>query len=179
MNHQVQDLTSLRLELECFRIRAHGESVARRVGGLQDGRPLGGRPPRFFIASSTKLMERRQDTLGFFDACHRSKSAPSMKNFRPIWTIRIRSSSMILRKCLTEKPAISAALGMSRNVFFTAIPSVDFIGSSFSQEENARVVPNGKSGINNLLFTHKGVSIIGRRHEIFLDCSGTNPTEQV
>src|SRR5262245_66042363 len=34
---------------------------------------------------------------------------------------------MILRKCLTENPASSAALGMSRNVLFTVHPAVDFI----------------------------------------------------
>src|SRR6516162_10193828 len=40
-----------------------------------------------------------------------------MKNLRPIWTMGIPSSSMILRKCRIEKPAISAAVGMSKNIF--------------------------------------------------------------
>src|SRR5215510_8470020 len=40
-----------------------------------------------------------------------------MKNFRPICTVGIPSSSMILRKCRSEKPAISAAVGMSKNIF--------------------------------------------------------------
>src|SRR5207249_9844351 len=71
--------------------------------------------PRIF---STKLLDGYQDNLDLFDACQRSKSAPNMKNLRPIWTMRMRSSSMILRKCRTEKPASSAALGMSRNVLF-------------------------------------------------------------
>src|SRR5215510_12707109 len=72
-------------------------------------------------------MDGYQETLTFFEDCQRSKSAPRMKNLRPIWTMRICSSSMILRKCLTENPASSAALGMSRNVLFTVHPAVDFI----------------------------------------------------
>src|SRR2546428_2125671 len=106
------------------------ESVARRVGRFK----LGGRwelqPPQTLGVPSIKLMEKFQDTLLLLADCQRSKSAPRIKNFRPIWTIRMRSSSMILRKCRTEKPASSAALGMSRNVLFIAHPSVDFISSS-------------------------------------------------
>src|SRR5215471_5002246 len=116
------------------------ESVARRVGSFKmGGRTLCGRLD--FVVRSTKLMDRHQDSLAFFDSCHRAKSAPRIKNFRPIWTIRICSSSMILRKWRTENPANSAAFGISRNVFFTTIPSVDFIGSSFVREEHARPVP--------------------------------------
>src|SRR5439155_16116885 len=55
-----------------------------------------------------------------------------MKNFLPIWTIRMRSSSMILRKWRTENPASSAAFGISRNVLFGAPSSVDFMCPSFS-----------------------------------------------
>src|SRR6185369_3175575 len=110
-----------------------------------------------------------------------------MKNFRPIWTIRMRSSSMILRKCRTENPAISAAFGMSRNVFFTAIPSVDFIGSSFFRGGKCTVGSKVKRGvttkahpfISSLLFAHVGISVVGRRYEVFFDRAGTDPTEQV
>src|SRR5262245_37432621 len=117
------------------------ESVARLGRQLQDGRPRGcGRLS--FVVLSTKLMGPRQDSFAFFAACQRAKSAPRIKNFRPIWTIRICSSSMILRKWRTENPAISAAFGISRNVFFTTIPSVDFIGSSFVLEEEARPMPD-------------------------------------
>src|SRR5580765_16532 len=72
-------------------------------------------------------MDWCQETLVLFDDCQRSKSAPNIKNFRPICTMRIRSSSMILRKCRTENPASSAAFGMSRNVLFVAHSTVDFI----------------------------------------------------
>src|SRR5215475_16140594 len=116
------------------------ESVARRVGSFK----MGGRRKRGrlnFVAGSTKLMDRHQDSFALLDSCQRAKSAPSIKNFRPIWTIRICSSSMILRKWRTENPANSAAFGISRNVFLTTIPSVDFIGSSFVREEHARPVP--------------------------------------
>src|SRR5579883_3398493 len=118
MNHQVQNLAGFRLELESFHVCCHGMSVARvsgrfKLGGLN---PLL-RPPRFF-GPSTKLMELRQESFVLFAACQRSKSAPRMKNFRPIWTIRMRSSLMIMQKSTTEKPASSAALGISRNVFF-------------------------------------------------------------
>src|SRR5262245_40508867 len=54
--------------------------------------------------------------LTLLPACQFMKSRPSMKNFRPIWTIGMRSSSMILRKCRSEKPAISAAVGISKNI---------------------------------------------------------------
>src|SRR6185503_21010152 len=91
------------------------EAVSRRPEIFRDGR------------KSTYLVDSYQETFTRFSACQRSKSAPRMKNFRPIWTMRIRSSSMILRKCLTENPASSAALGMSRNVLFTVHPAVDFI----------------------------------------------------
>src|SRR5213594_268733 len=80
--------------------------------------------PRIF---STKLLDGYQDNLDLFDACQRSKSAPNMKNLRPIWTMRMRSSSMILRKCRTEKPASSAALGMSKKVLFVLSASAIFI----------------------------------------------------
>src|SRR5438093_4532288 len=102
------------------------ESLARAVAHIQDGREIRVRIalPRIF---STKLLDGYQDNLDLFDACQRSKSAPNMKNLRPIWTMRMRSSSMILRKCRTEKPASSAALGMSRNVLFVAKSSVIFI----------------------------------------------------
>src|ERR1700739_1914849 len=95
-----------------------------------------------------------------------------MKNFRPIWTIRMRSSSMILRKCRTENPASSAALGMSRNVLFVVHSSVDFI---------LVLLYAGRICTRNstLLFGHKRVSIVGRRYEIFLDCSGAHPAKQV
>src|SRR5215831_4173580 len=32
---------------------------------------------------------------------------------------------------------------------------------------------------SSLLFRHEGISVVGRRHEVFLDRSGTNPTQQV
>src|SRR5262245_42282389 len=51
---------------------------------------------------------------------------------------------MILRKCRTENPAISAAFGMSRNVFFTTVPSVVFMDPSLSARRDARGVPKGK-----------------------------------
>jgi hypothetical protein len=35
-------------------------------------------------SSSTKLMDMFQDGFTFLVACQRSKSAPRMKNFRPI-----------------------------------------------------------------------------------------------
>src|SRR5262245_44834775 len=132
-------------------------------------------------------MGPRQDSFAFFAACHRAKSAPSIKNFRPIWTIRICSSSMILRKWRTENPAISAAFGMSRNVLFTTIPSVDFIRFLLCGEEHARAVPRRFFdvafsvslclGNGHLFFTHKRIPVIGRRDEILLDRSGANPTE--
>src|SRR3989454_8630462 len=102
------------------------ESVAGTLGDIQDGGKFGVRLslPRIF---STKLLDGNQDNLDLFDACQRSKSAPNMKNLRPIWTIRIRSSSMILRKCRTEKPASSAALGISKKVLFVLSASVIFI----------------------------------------------------
>src|SRR5213593_3644657 len=102
------------------------ESVARAVAYIQDGGKFGVRLglPRIF---STKLLDGTQANLDLLDACQRSKSAPNMKNLRPIWTIRIRSSSMILRKCRTENPASSAALGMSRKVLFVAKSSVVFV----------------------------------------------------
>src|SRR5262249_7448797 len=116
------------------------ESVARRDGSFK----MGGCTPCSrldFVVRSTKMMERQQDRFAFFYFFHRAKSAPRIKNFRPIWTIRICSSSMILRKWRTENPANSAAFGISRNAFFTTIPSVDFIGSSFVREEHARPMP--------------------------------------
>src|SRR5437660_5355353 len=88
-------------------------------------------------------MDRKQESFSFFDDCQRSKSAPSMKNFRPIWTIRMRSSSMILRKCRTENPASSAALGMSRNVRLVVDSSVDLISSSLSEGKYAHRLPDG------------------------------------
>src|SRR6516165_11087513 len=94
------------------------------------GRILGSRPISF--PQSSKLIDGDQDSLIFFDDCQRSKSAPSMKNFLPIWTMRMRSSSMILRKWRTENPASSAALGMSKNVLFVVDSSVDLISSSLS-----------------------------------------------
>src|SRR5881396_4274508 len=116
------------------------ESVARGGGHIQDGGENRGQTDEFSIFAfqksgihpsgpdfPRKLLDCVQDNLALFDACQRSKSAPNMKNLRPIWTMRMRSSSMILRKCRTEKPASSAALGMSRNVFFTPTPSVDFM----------------------------------------------------
>src|SRR5215831_17783850 len=134
MNHQVQNLSSFGLKFERFDICGHERECSEAGRELQDGRPhIVGRLD--FVAGSTKLMDRNQDSFAFFDSCHRAKSAPSIKNFRPIWTIRICSSSMILRKCRTENPANSAAFGISRNVFFTTIPPVDFIGSSFVLED--------------------------------------------
>src|SRR5881396_3447195 len=88
-------------------------SVARGVGHIQE--------------FSRNLLDGIQDNLALFEACQRSKSAPNMKNLRPIWTIRIRSSSMILRKCRTEKPASSAALGISKKVLFVLSASAIFI----------------------------------------------------
>src|SRR5262245_33819420 len=130
-----------------------------------------------FVVGSTKLMDWRQDSLAFFAACQRAKSAPSIKNFRPIWTIRICSSSMILRKWRTENPASSAAFGISRNVFFTTIPSVDFIGSSFVLEEYARRMPDfwcaDRDFVlrNYLFFAHERISIVGGWNKVFLDRS--------
>jgi hypothetical protein len=97
MDHQIQHLTSLRLKLKGFRFGCHNGSVTRRGEDLQDDRnssdgaflPLHacvigcGRRPHF-ASSSTKLMDMFQDGLTFFVACQRSKSAPRMKNFRPI-----------------------------------------------------------------------------------------------
>src|SRR5437763_14590509 len=102
------------------------ESVTRVLAQIQDGRKFGVRLslPRIF---SIKLLDGNQDNLDLFEACQRSKSAPNMKNLRPIWTIRIRSSSMILRKCRTEKPASSAALGISKKVLFGLSASGIFI----------------------------------------------------
>src|SRR5207248_11347546 len=102
------------------------ESVARVLAHIQDGRKFGVRlsSPRIF---SIKLLDGNQDNLDLFDACQRSKSAPNMKNLRPIWTMRMRSSSMILRKCRTEKPASSAALGISKKVLFVLSASGIFI----------------------------------------------------
>ena len=56
------------------------------------------------------------DRLAFLAASQLLKSLPRMKNLRPIWTIGIWSSSIMRRKWRTEKPAISEAVGMSRNV---------------------------------------------------------------
>src|SRR4026207_814204 len=78
-------------------------------------------------------MEYHQDNLDLFCDCQRSKSAPRMKNLRPIWTIRICSSSMILRKCRTEKPARPAALGISRNILLVVPDSCKFILSLLCQ----------------------------------------------
>src|SRR5439155_9488365 len=97
VDHQVQHLTSLRLELERFRFSCHNGSVSRRGENLQVDRTSGGgfflplcafalaigRRPHF-VSSSTKLMDMFQEGLTFFVACQRSKSAPRMKNFRPI-----------------------------------------------------------------------------------------------
>src|SRR6185503_5362091 len=105
------------------------EAVSRRPEIFRDGR------------KSTYLVDSYQETFTRFSACQRSKSAPRMKNFRPIWTIRIRSSSMILRKCRTEKPASSAAFGISRNVLLTGTASVDFMFASFSREGHATGLP--------------------------------------
>src|SRR5262245_18257938 len=116
------------------------ERVAKQVESFK----MGGRRKRDrlnVVAGSTKLLDRQQDSFAFFDSCQRAKSTPSIKNFRPIWTIQICSSSMILRKWRTENPANSATFGMSRNVFFTTIPSVDFIGSSFVRKKHAQPVP--------------------------------------
>src|SRR2546428_13373599 len=49
------------------------------------------------------------------------KSRPRIKNFLPIWTIGMRSSSMILRKWRIENPAISAAVGISRNILMRVV----------------------------------------------------------
>src|SRR5256885_2913247 len=87
-----------------------------------------------------------QDAFNFFDDAQRSKSAPSIKNLRPVWTIRIRSSSMILRKCRTENPASSAAFGMSRNVFVVVNISVDLISPSFSGDGYAACLPDDSGG---------------------------------
>src|SRR6059058_3281807 len=116
------------------------ESVARVLAHIQDGRKFGVRlsSPRIF---SIKLLDGNQDNLDLFDACQRSKSAPNMKNLRPIWTMRMRSSSMILRKCRTEKPASSAALGMSRNVLFVAKSSVVFICVRLCEDAYASGLP--------------------------------------
>src|SRR5207253_235857 len=132
--------------------------------GVQDGES--------FNSPSRKLVDAYQESFAFLPACQRSKSAPRMKNFRPIWTIRMRSSSMILRKCRTEKPASSAALGMSRNVLFVVHSSVDFI---------LVLLYGGRICSRNatLLFGHKRVPIVGRRYEIFLDCAGAHPAKQV
>src|SRR5215472_1494236 len=146
-------------------------------------------------------MELRQDTFDFFAACQRSKSALRMKNFRPIWTIRMRSSSMILRKCRTENPASSAALGISRNIRLGATPSDAFMLFLLVQDGKACGVPrdNGKRGhkapayvgggfmppfparhrISGLLFAEVGVSIIGRRNQRFFDRADGNPADQV
>jgi len=44
------------------------------------------------------------------------KTDARMKNFRPILIVGIWSPSIIRRKCLIEKPARDAAVGMSRNI---------------------------------------------------------------
>ena len=59
------------------------ESVARQVGKVQAGAAAGS-GPRLWDAASTKLVEQIHQALAFFVACQRSKSAPSMKNLRPI-----------------------------------------------------------------------------------------------
>src|SRR5439155_12102535 len=158
--------------MERFHVCLHGKSVPIGSRGFKIWAAATERPPRFFMVASTKMMDRHQDTFALFAACQRSKSAPSIKNFRPIWTIRMRSSSMILRKCRTEKPASSAALGMSRNVLFVVHSSVDFI---------LVLLYGGRICSRNatLLFGHKRVPIVGRRYEIFLDCAGAHPAKQV
>src|SRR6266581_3848619 len=116
------------------------ESVARGVGHIQDGGENRGQTAEFPILAfqksgiqlsgpdfPRKLLDCVQDNLALFDACQRSKSAPNMKNLRPIWTIRIRSSSLIMGTGPTEKPASSAALGMSKKVLFVLSASVIFI----------------------------------------------------
>src|SRR5262245_34871225 len=97
MNHQVQNLTGFCLELERFDIRCHDRECNGECRGVQAGGRRVMRPP-VLKDGSRELVEECQDACNFFDDCQRSKSAPRMKNFRPICTIRMRSSSMILRK---------------------------------------------------------------------------------
>src|SRR5205823_6198025 len=80
------------------------------------------------------------------------------------------SSSMILRKCRTENPASSAALGISRNVLFTAHPSVDFIVAPFRR--------NYEHG-GCLFVGHEGITVICRRNEVLFDRAGADPAKQV
>src|SRR5262249_21165479 len=89
-----------------------------------------------------------------------------------IWTIRMRSSSMILRKCRTENPASSAALGISRNVLFGESASVVFISVLLC---GGRIC----IWVAVLLLGHKRVTIIGWRHEVFLDCSRADQAKQI
>ena len=67
-----------------------------------------------------------------------------MKNFRPILIEGIWSSSIILRKCLIEKPARDAAVGTSKNIRFLgsllARISLDMIRPPTINVE-ARLVP--------------------------------------
>jgi len=119
MNHQVQNLSSFGLELKSFDVRTHEKTSGDKqgsltmlgttwqVGGLKGpcgalyvSNNLSKRAGQLLdlLKKSTNLVGNRQEALDLFEACQRSKSAPKMKNFRPIWTMRICSSSMILRK---------------------------------------------------------------------------------
>src|SRR5438045_1112717 len=110
----------------------------------------------------------------------------------------MRSSSMILRKCRTEKPANSAAFGISKNVFLTVVPSVCFMLPPFRRrsmqaechkgEEARRAFPfwilaSGfwllDSGFWLLFFAHVRISIIRGGDEVLFDGSRANPAEKV
>ena len=69
MNHQVQDLTSLRLKLEGFYVSCHPMSVTSSFCGFKMGGPAAKRKPdrvqhlekqdrRDLMAASTKLMDK-------------------------------------------------------------------------------------------------------------------------
>ena len=152
MDHQIENLTGLGLKLENFRIFAHATKCNGCTLHVQDG-GRGGRGSMAAensgqsLSSINKVDGQRQLALTLFVACQRSKSAPRIKNLRPIWTIRIRSSSMILRKCRTENPASSAAFGISRKVLLTVHPSVNFIFSSYAKEVCASCVPEVGGGV--------------------------------
>src|SRR5438270_310323 len=97
----------------------------------------------------------------------------------------MRSSSMILRKCRTENPASSAALGMSRNVLLVVNASVDLISSSLSGDGYASCLPERSvsaiaRNINRrLLVGHKGITVVRRGDEVLFNRAGTNPPKQV
>src|SRR5262245_11266320 len=100
------------------------------------------------------------------------------------------SSSMILRKCRTENPAISAAFGISRKTRFDAHPTDDFMCSLLGTQGVHLACQKRKAGSQErmearfpfwlltpgfwLLVSHKRVSVIGRRYEGLFDRAGAD-----